>query len=86
MLSTNGEKYMAALPNLIKTCIGDAPLTVSLPFPISKYRPDSFRVGLDFHSSTNDPDCFTTTVRQTDVEITRRTRCWSVRRNDLRGD
>ena len=37
MLSTNGEKYMEALPKLIKDCIGDAPLTVRLDLPLPRF-------------------------------------------------
>lgn len=57
LLSTRGEKYAAALPQLIKEKVGDTPLTVSFNTQSCKSSSHiSSRKGVDLDSSTHGPN------------------------------
>lgn len=83
MLSTQGEKYMAALPQLVKDRIGDGPLTVRASYTRGGADPAA---GLDVYAPSHDPDGVRAAVRQAHMEVARRAGRGRVRWDDLRGD
>lgn len=72
-LSPQGEQYMRALPDLIKENIGDLPLEVS-PHPIRGVIRLTTSAGLDIDITQNAANRFNVTLREEDLEITRRAR------------
>lgn len=71
LLSPRGKQYADALPALIKTNIGNAPLTVC-PFLLVLLVIIfflNFGLGLDFYIAENDRDWGTIAVSQIDLEI-----------------